>query len=104
MTCYEGNGLGHLKKECPTYLKSKGRALTTTLSVSDGSNSDYEGSCDEEGNYSTFMPIASVDSLEDLSNLVEEFDEHTEVESMSVGDESDDGEEECVYEGTNKLQ
>ena len=50
------------------------------------------------------MPIASVDSLEDLSNLVEEFGKHTEVESMGVGDESNDGEEECVYKGTNKLQ
>ena len=41
MTCYECNGHGHLKKECPTYLKSKGRALATTLSDSNGSKSDH---------------------------------------------------------------
>ena len=41
MTCYECNGHGHLKKECPTYLKSKGRALATTLSDLDGSKSNY---------------------------------------------------------------
>ena len=49
------------------------------------------------------MTIAPIDSLEDLSNLVEDFGEHTEVESMGVGDESDDDEEECIYEGTNRL-
>ena len=43
------------------------------------------------------MTIALVDYLEDLSNLGEEFGEHTEVESMGVGDEPNDDEEECIY-------
>ena len=42
--------------------------------------------------------------MEDLSILIEELGEHTEVESIGVGDESNDDEEECVYEGTNRLQ
>ena len=50
------------------------------------------------------MTIAPINSSEDLSNLVEELGEHTEVESMSVGDKSDDDDEECIYEGTNSLQ
>ena len=104
VTCYKCNGHGHVKKECPTYLKGKGRALATTLSDLDSSNSNSEESCDGEGNYSTFMAIAPIDSLEDLSNLVEELGEHTEVESIGVGDESNDDEEECIYEGTNRLQ
>ena len=33
------------------------------------------------------MTIALVDSLEDLSTLMEELGEHTEVESMGVGEE-----------------
>ena len=66
ITCYECNGHGHLKKECPTYLKGKGRALATTLSDSDSSNSDSEESCDGEGNYSAFMAIAPVDFSEDF--------------------------------------
>ena len=103
VTCYECNGHGHMKKEWPTYLKANGRALATTFSDSDSSNFDSEESCDGEGNYSAFMTIAPIDSLEDLSNLVEDFGEHTEVESMGVGDESDDDEEECIYEGTNRL-
>ena len=92
------------KKECPTYLKAKGKVLATTLSDSDSSNSNSKESCDGEGNYTAFMTIAPIDSLEDLRNLVEELGEHTEVEFMGVEDESDDEEEECINEGTNRLQ
>ena len=44
--CYECNGHGHLKKECPNYLRGKGKAYATTLSDSDSSNSNFEESCD----------------------------------------------------------
>ena len=94
VTCYECNGHGHVMKERPTYLKAKGKVLATTLSDSDSSNSDSKESYGGEGNYSAFMTIAAVNSSEDLSNLMEELGEDTEVESMGVGDESDDDEEE----------
>ena len=87
VTCFECRGHGHVKKECPTYLKAKGKVFATTLSDSNSSNLDSKESCDEEGNFSAFMDIASVDFLEDLSALVEELGEHTEVESMGVGEE-----------------
>ena len=103
VTCCECKGHGHVKRECPTYLKEKGKVFATTLSDLDSSNSDSEESCDGEGNYSAFMTIAPVDSSEDLNALVEELDEHTEVESMGVGEESDDEDEECVYEGSKRL-
>ena len=54
VTCFECNGHGHFKQECPNYLKSKGKVYATTLSEPDSSNSDFEESCDEEGNYSAF--------------------------------------------------
>ena len=82
-----------------TYLKAKGKVFATTLSDSDGSNFDSEESCDGEGNYFAFMAIAPVDSSEDLNLLVEELGEHTEVESMGIGEESDDEDE-----GTKELQ
>ena len=85
-------------------MKAKGKVFTTTLSASDSSNSYLEESCDGEGNYSTFITIAPMDSLEDLSTLVEELDEHTEVESMWVGEESDDQDEEYIYEEVEGLQ
>ena len=45
-------GYGHMKSECPTYLKSKGKAIAITLS--DGEVSDNESDCDEDGNFITF--------------------------------------------------
>ena len=67
----------------------KGRAYATTLSDSKSSNSDSEGSCDEEGNYSAFMTIAHVESSEDLNLLVQELGEHSDEESMGFVEESD---------------
>ena len=96
VVCYECNGHGHLKKECPNYLRGKGKAYATTLSDSDSSNSDSEESCNGEGNYSDFMTIAHVESSEDLSLLVEELGEYSEVESMGVLEESEAKEDESA--------
>ena len=93
-----------MKKEWPTYLKAMGKVFATTLSNFESSNSDLEESCDGEGNYSTFMAITPVDSLEDLRALVEELGEHTEVELMRAREESDDDDEECIYEGAKGLK
>ena len=46
------------------------KAYATTLNDSDSSNSDSEESCDGERNYSAFMTIAHVKSLEELNLLV----------------------------------
>ena len=35
IVCFECNGHGHLKKECPNYLRGNGKAYATTLSDSD---------------------------------------------------------------------
>ena len=68
VTCFECNGHGHFKKECPNYLRSKGKVYATTLSDSNSSTS--EDSYDEEGNFLAFMTIAHVESSEDLNLLV----------------------------------
>ena len=81
-------------------MRGKGKMYAATLSDTDSSNSDSEESCDREGNYSTFMAIAPVQSPNDLSTLVEEYGEHTEVESMGIIEESNDEED----EGTMGLQ
>ena len=94
VTCFECNGYGHFKKECPNYLKMKGKVYATTLSDLDSSNSNSEERCDGEGNYSTFMTIAHVESTDDLSKLVEELGEHSDEESMGVVEESDDEDDE----------
>ena len=84
ITCFECNGHGHVKKECPNYLRMNSKAYATTLSDSNSSNSDSEESCDGEGNYSTFMTIVHVESSEDLSLLIKELGEHSKVESMEL--------------------
>ena len=98
--CYECNGHGYLKKECPNYLRGKGKVFATTLSDFENSNSDVKGKCDNEGNYSAFMAITVVDSRDELSELVDEVGVHSE------GEEVDDSKDEDVYlnEGEKNLQ
>ena len=92
--CFKCNGHRHLKKECPNYLRGKGKAYATTLNDSDSSNSNSEASCDEEGNFSTFMTIAHVESSKDLNLLMQELGEHSDEESMGIVKESDAKEDE----------
>ena len=50
--CFGCQGYDHMKSECPTYLKSKGKAMAVTLS--DGEVSDDKFGCDEDGNFIAF--------------------------------------------------
>ena len=47
-----------MKFKCPTYLRSKGKAMAVTLS--DDEVSDDESSCDEGGNFIAFTATAVV--------------------------------------------
>ena len=47
-----------MKSECPTYLKSKGKAMAVTLS--DNEVFDDESGCDEDGNFIAFTTTAVV--------------------------------------------
>ena len=87
--CYECNGHGHLKKECPKYLRGKGNLLATTLSDSESSNSDAEGECDSDVNYLAFMAITTVDYKDELSDLVDELGVHSEVEEIKDSEDGD---------------
>ena len=42
IVCYKCNEHRHLKKECPNYLRKKGKVPATTLNDSKNSNSDVE--------------------------------------------------------------
>ena len=70
-------------------MKSKGKVNATTLSESDSSKFDSEESYDKEGNYSTFMTIAHVESSDELNLLVQALGEHSDEESLGVVEESD---------------
>ena len=56
--CFGCQGYGHMKTECPTYLRSKGKAMVVTLS--DDEVSDDESGCDEDGNFIAFTATAVV--------------------------------------------
>ena len=79
--------------EVSTSKKPSSRVIKNHL----GSN--IIGSLDErlhlrKRNYSPYMTIAPVQSSDDLSVLVEELGEHTELESMGIVEESGDEEDE----------
>ena len=56
--CFGCQGYGHMKSECPTYLKSKGKAIAVTLS--DNEVSDDESGWDEDVNFIAFTTTAVV--------------------------------------------
>ena len=56
--CFGCQGYGHMKSECPTYLKSKGKAMVVTLSDDEVSND--ESSCDKDGNFIAFTATTIV--------------------------------------------
>ena len=56
--CFGCQRYGHMKSECPTYLKSKGKTMVVTLS--DGEVSKDELGCDDDGNFIAFTATAVV--------------------------------------------
>ena len=52
-------GYGHVKSECPTFLKSKGKAMAVTLS--DDEVSDHESGSNKDGNFIAFTTTVIVD-------------------------------------------
>src|SRR6266702_1980470 len=84
--CFGCQGYGHMKSECPTYLKSMGKAMAVTLS--DGEVSDHDSDCGEDGNFIAFTATAVVN------------------ESISVEENPSDGElseDADLQEAYNKL-
>ena len=84
--CFGCQGYGHVKSECPTFLRSKGKAIAVTLS--DDEISDHESGSDKDGNSIAFTNTTIVD------------------ESVVVNENPSDGElSECadLQEAFNKL-
>ena len=75
-----------MKSECPTYLKSKGKAMAVTLS--DNEVFDDDSGCDEDGNFIAFTTTVVVNE----SVFAEE--------NISDGELSEDADIQEVY---NKL-
>ena len=59
---YGCQGHGHLKSECPTFLRSKGKAMAVTLG--DDEVSDHESESDHEGNFMALIATTVVSEIE----------------------------------------
>ena len=60
--CFGCQGYGHLRLECPTYLRSKGKAMVITLT--DDEISDHESESHQEGNFMAFITTTTVSESE----------------------------------------
>ena len=58
LQCFGCQGYDHMKSKCPTYLRSKGKAMVVTLS--DDEVFDDESGCDKDGNFITFTATTVV--------------------------------------------
>ena len=56
--CFDCQGYGHMKSECLTFFRSKGKAMAVTLS--DDEVSDHKFGSDEDGNFIAFTATAVV--------------------------------------------
>ena len=85
--CYGCQGYGHMKLECPTYLKSvgKSKALATTLSDIEPKANPEDS--DQEGIVNAF--IATVDVSKESKELVDKEEELMESKFEEM-DEKDD--------------
>ena len=57
--CFGCQGYSHVKSKCPTFLRSKGKAMVVTLSGDEVSNN--KSGSDEDGNFIVFTATAIVD-------------------------------------------
>ena len=64
--CFGCQGYGHVKSEYPTFLRSKDKVMTVTLS--DNEDSDHKSGSDKDGNFITFTATTVVNE----SDLVKE--------------------------------
>ena len=66
--CYECQGFGHMKQECPTYLKSIGKSKALTATLSDTEPEVDSDESDQDGKMSAFT--ATVESPKEVVELM----------------------------------
>ena len=62
--CFGCQGYGHMKSECPTFLRSKGKAMAVTLS--DDKVSDNKSGNDMDGDFIAFTATTMVNESVDF--------------------------------------
>ena len=85
--CYRCQGYGHMKQECPTYLKSIGKSKALVATLSNTKPEADSNDSDQKGIVSAFT--ATIESLEEAVELVDE-EEKLRESKFEKMDEQDD--------------
>ena len=85
--CFGCQGFGHMKQECPTYLKTIGKSKALAATLSDTEHEIESDDSDDEGILNAFTT-----TMDPIEGIVEEVDEEEDlVESkFEKMDEQDD--------------
>ena len=87
LKCFRCQGFGHMKQECPTYLKTIGKSKALTATLSDTEPKDELDENDDEGILNAFT--ATVDPIEGIVEDVDEEEDLVESKFKNM-DEQDD--------------
>ena len=85
--CFGCHGFGHMKQECPTYLKSIGKSKALATTLSDTELETESKNSDDEGILSAF--IATVDPNKGIVEAVDEEDDLVESKFEKIDDQDD---------------
>ena len=85
--CFRYQGFGHIKQECPTYLKTIGKSKAFVASLSDTKPKIELDDSDDEGILSAFT--ATIDPTERVTETVDD-EEDLVISKFKKMDEQDD--------------
>ena len=85
--CFRYQGFGHIKQECPTYLKTIGKSKAFVASLSDTKPKIESDDSDDEGILSAFT--ATIDPTERVTETVDD-EEELVISKFKKMDEQDD--------------
>ena len=85
--CFGCHGFGHMKQECPTYLKSIGKSKAIVATLSDTEPEIESEDSDDEGILNAFTPI--VDPIKGITETVDEEEDLVEFKFEKMEEQDD---------------
>ena len=93
--CFECQGFGHMKQECPTYLKTIGKSKALATTLNDTKLEDDSNDNDDEGILNVFT--ATVDPIDGVSEIVDDEEDLMDSKFEKMDDQDD------IYTAYEKL-
>ena len=85
--CFRCQGFGHMKQECPIYLKSAGKGKTLVATLSDTKPEIESDDSDDEGILNAFTAI--VDPIEGVTKTVDDEEDLVDSKFEKIDDQDD---------------